>query len=332
MNISRQRIILVSLFILFCIVCVFFIVCSQKQKIYHIGIISGLDLFYPITDGFKEKMTELGYIEGENIVYDVYKAQSPIGNENVIKKFIDEKVDLIVSFPTEASIEAKSVAQGSGIPVVFVNVFTEDTGLINSIREPGGNITGVRWVGPDIAIQRFEIMYELLPHAKQIWIPYLKNYTIVNSQLEALREVFKAADLQMIEIPANNTTELESAFKKQFASSAVPDAILFIAEPLCVIPDTFLVLAKFADKHKIPIGGAYMSIDGYESIFGLVPQSVPQGRQAALLADKILKGTPAGTIPVISAENYLIINYKAAEKLGLTVTEGLLSRANEVIR
>ncbi len=305
---------------------------KQSKKVYRVGVLAGLNFLADITDGFKEKMTELGYVEGRDIVYDVQETDVDMNAYNrTLKQFIADKVDLIFVFPTEASIEAKAATQGTDIPVVFANVFTEGTGLVNSVREPGENITGVRWVGPDIALQGFEIMRELVPNARQMWVPYLKNYPIVNSQLEALRSVFKAAGLIMIEIPAENATELETAIKEQTQLTGPPDAILTVAEPLCVTPDTFVVLAKFADEHKIPLGGAPMSAGGYESVYGLKPQNIPQGKQAAFLADKILKGIPAGTIPVISAENYLTINYRAAKKLGLDVPEGLLNRADEII-
>jgi putative ABC transport system substrate-binding protein len=306
---------------------------KQSHKVYRVGVLSGLNFLADITDGFKEKMTELGYVEGKDIVYDVQKTDVDIAAYNrILKKFIDDKVDLIFVFPTEASIEAKAATQGTDIPVVFANVFTEDTGLVNSVREPGGNITGVRWAGPDMARRSFEIMRQLVPKAKHVWIPYLKDYPIVNSQLEALRSVLKDAGLTMAEIPAENATELETAIKEQTQSTGPPDAIMTLAEPLCVTPDTFVVLAKFADEHKIPLGGPPMSVGGYESVYGLKPENVPQGKQAAFLADKILKGTPPGTIPVISAENYFILNYKKAQKLGLNMPEGLLSRADEITR
>jgi putative ABC transport system substrate-binding protein len=324
----------VLLAILLVVVCVLLSGCGKKtQKVYRVGVLSGLNYVADITDGFKEKMTELGYVEGKDIVYDVQKTDVDIAAYKIIlKKFVADKVDLIFVFPTEASIEAKTATQGTNIPVVFANAFTEDTGLVNNIREPGGNITGVRWAGPDLAIQHLEIMRELVPQAKRMWVPYLKNYPIVKSQVEALRSAFAAAGLIMIEIPADNATGLETAMKEQAQLTAPPDAILTIAEPLCVTPDTFVVLAKFADEHKIPLGGAFMSVGGYESVFGLMPQCVPQGKQAAFLADKILRGASAGTIPVISAENYFQLNYKAAQKLGLTVPEGLLSRADKIIR
>ena len=330
----RRRLLFAAFLIPVCLVSLFFGSCSKKtEKVYHIGILSGLDFFSAITDGFKGKMAELGYIEGKNIFYDVQKTNIDIiAYRNILKKFVSDKVDLIVAFPTEASMEAKSITQGTNIPVVFVNAFTENTNLINSVREPGGNITGVRWPGPDMALQRLEIMREIVPHAKHLWIPYQKSYPIVSSQLEALRAAMKNAGLLMTEIPADSATELESVLKKQARLGGLPDAILMIVEPLCVTPPTFMVLAKFAANKKIPLGGAYMPIPGYEPIFGLTPQAIPQGKQAAFLADKVLKGTPAGTIPVVSAESYFQINYKSAEKLGLKVNEGLLGRANEIIK
>lgn len=306
---------------------------SQTQKTYHVGILSGLDFFADTADGFKEKMTELGYVEGENIVYDIQKTDFDMGAYNrILKKFVADKVDLIFVFPTEASQEAKAAAQGTGIPVVFANAFTEDTGLINSVREPGGNITGVRWVGPDLALKRFEIMLELVPNAKRMWIPYQKGYPIVKSQLEVLRPAFATAGLTLMELPADNATELDAELQEQATSfNNDTDVILLIAEPLGVTPEVFAVLGQFADEHKIPVGGAFISVGGYDSVFGLTPQNIPQGKQAAILADKIFKGVPAGTIPVVSADNFLQINYKAIQKLGLNASEGLLSRADQII-
>ena len=307
---------------------------EKTQKVYHVGILSGLDFFANTADGFKEKMTELGYVEGENIVYDVQKSNFDIATyRNILNKFVADKVDLIFVFPTEASQEAKAATNGTDIPVVFANSFTEDTNLVNSVREPGGNITGVQWVGSDLALQRFEIMRELVPEAKQMLVPYQRGYPIVKSQLAALRSAFASEGITLIEVPADNATSLEAELQKQeksFNNETV--VILMIAEPLCVTPDDFVVLGRFAEEHKIPLGGAFMSFGGYVSIYGLTPQNVPQGRQAAFLADKILRGVPAGTIPVVSAEGYFQLNYTAAQKFGLSVSEGLLSRVDEIIQ
>ena len=307
---------------------------SKPTKVYKVGVLSGLSFVADITDGFKERMAELGYKEGVDISYDVQKTDFDMAQyKKILRGFVDNQVDLILVFPTEASQEAKSATNGTDIPVVFTNVFTEDTGLVNSIREPGGNITGVRWGGPDLALQRFEVMREIVPNAKRMLIAYQKGYPIVKSQLEALRPAASKVGVTLVEIPAANAAELKAELNKQAKSiNKSTDAILIIAEPLGVTPDAFVVLSKFAVDHGIPVGGAYMSLQGYESVFGLTPRGAPQGRQAAALADKIFRGTAAGTIPVVTAENYFQLNYKAAQKLGIKLSEGLLGRANEVLR
>ena len=88
---------------------------------------------------------------------------------------------------------AKAATEGTDIPVVFAYAATEETGLIESVRQPGGNITGVRYPGPDIALKRFEVMRELAPEAKRMWIPYQRGYPIVAPQLEALAPAAEAA-------------------------------------------------------------------------------------------------------------------------------------------
>jgi putative tryptophan/tyrosine transport system substrate-binding protein len=146
---------------------------TSTPKVYRVGILSGLDFFANTADGFKAKMTELGYVEGNNIVYDMHKTNfDPAAEEQILNKFVADKVDLIHVFPTEVSLAAKKAIQGSNIPVVFAQAFIEQGGLVNSVREPGGNITGVRFPGPDLAIKRFEILRELMPRAKRLWVPY----------------------------------------------------------------------------------------------------------------------------------------------------------------
>ncbi|HRV90834.1 MAG TPA: ABC transporter substrate-binding protein [Anaerolineae bacterium] len=302
---------------------------AEEPKVYRVGVLSGLSFVADITDGFKTEMTKRGYIEDKNIIYDVQTTDfDMVVYQNIIQKFVEDKVDLIFVFPTEASLEAKMATAGTGIPVVFDFTLIEGIDLVDSIREPGGNITGVRYPGPDIALKRFEIMQELAPEAVRILVPYQRGYLNVPPQLEALYPVAEAAGVTLIEAPADNEVELEKVLQMQTNL----DAILFVAEPLTVNPDAFAVIGKYAAEHKIPVGGALLSVDGYDSVFGVNVNNISTGAQAARLADKILRGTAAGTIPVVSAENYLQINYRAAQELGLNVDEGLLSQADEIIR
>ena len=102
-----------------------------------------------------------------------------------------------------------------------------------------------------------------------------------------------------------------------------------IVEPL---KKEVLIKGRFAYEYNLPIGGALMTAENYTAIFGVNVNDIAVGRQTAPILDKVLRGTPPGTIPVVSAENYFQFNYKAAQALGLKVPEGLLGQANEIIR
>jgi len=306
--------------------------CTIKSKVYHVGILSGLDYFAKTADGFKAKMTELGYIEGKNIFYDLQKTQfNPSAEQEILKKFVADKVDLIFTFPTEVSLEAKTIIEGTKIPLIFSNANIEGVNLIKTIPEPGGNITGVRYPGPDIAIKRFEILHDIVPNAKRFLIFYQRGYPIIPSQLDLLRPAAVSAGITLIEEPADNANEIQDIIQKKIKANNI-DAILIIPESLSVESNAFMVIGKFAALHKIPIGGALMSLGNYETIFGVSTNQFAVGKQAAILANKIFKGTPAGKIMVVSAESYIQINYRAAQKLGLKINDSLLSMADEIIR
>ncbi len=331
-NISFQKMLILALLVA---LCVLFSNCgTKKQKVYRVGILCGLDYISTIPDSFKAKMTELGYIEGENIVYNIKRTNfEPVKEEKILKQFVEEKVDLIFTFPTEVSMAAKAATDGTNIPLLFCFANIEGTNLVKSVPQPGGHITGVRYPGPDLAIKRFEVMRELAPEARKMWVPYQRGYPIVTSQLEALQPAATAADITLIEFPANDAAEIQTELDARRKSNDIGmDAILFIAEPLAVTPDAFEVMAKFAAEYKLPIGGALMAVGDYGSIFGINVDVHKTGQQAAVLADKILKGTPTGTIPVVSSESYFEINYKVAQELGVTVPEGMLGRADNIIR
>lgn len=307
---------------------------ANTAKVYRVGILSGLDFFSPTADSFKAKMAELGYIEGQNITYDLQRTNlDPAAEEQILGKFVADKVDLIFVFPTEVSLAAKKAIQGTDIPVVFANAFIEQGGLVKSLREPGGNTTGVRFAGPDIAIKRLEILRELAPKAKRIWVPYQKGYPNVPFQLEALRPAATTAGVTLVEAPFATPADLQADLKARAAAADIGiDAILMIPEPLTLTPDAFSAIGTFAAEHKLLVGGALMTAGSHSSVFGVMVENAAVGKQAALLADKVLKGMAAGSIPVATAENFLKINYKAAQTLNLQVPDGLLREAVEVIR
>lgn len=116
---------------------------EKKPKVYRVGILNGFTTFSGIADGFKTKMTELGYVEGQNIIYNLHEVDGGSAEEQrVLEKFVVDAVDLIFAFPTGSAIAAKAASQGATIPVVFAMANLEGTNLIENLRQPGGNITG----------------------------------------------------------------------------------------------------------------------------------------------------------------------------------------------
>jgi putative ABC transport system substrate-binding protein len=307
---------------------------AEEPQVQRVGILTGLEFAAATADGFKAGMAELGYVEGENVVYDVQSTDFDMAAyQRIVEKFVADEVDLIFAFPTEAALAAKAATQGTDIPVVFAIANIEGTGLVDSVREPGGNITGVRYPGVEVSLKRFEIMRELAPEATRMWLPYQRGYGNVVYQLEALYPAAEAAGVTLIEAPADNGAELEADLQGRAQADDVGfDAILFLVEPLAVAPDAVAVITEVAAEHKIPIGGVLVKMGGEGAVFEVNVDLYDDGQQAARLADKVLRGTPAGTIPVVSAENVLKINYAAAQELGLNVDDGLLSQAAEIIR
>jgi putative ABC transport system substrate-binding protein len=331
---SRREIVLTVILI---VACLFISGCGEKtetEKAYRVGIVSGLASFIEIADGFKAKMTELGYIEGKNIVYDLHGLDAdPAGEKRVAGKFVEDKVDLILAFPTGPSFAAKAAAQGTNIPVIFAMAGVEGNNLVESISKPGGNITGVRFPGPEMTVKRLDILHELVPQANRIYMIYDYNYPNAPIAIEQLRPAIRDTGLTLVEEPVNDLEECQAALQKRAALDDIGiDAILMMPDILTHSSECFGEILKFANEHKVPIAGTVAYTAELGAVFSYGPDTFEIGTLAAIQADKIFKGTPAGTIMVVTPTMYLRLNYRVIEELGLRVSEGLLSIAKEIIR
>ena len=328
---------LLLMFILLVVVCIFLSGCGEKaqeEKVYRVGIVFDAEAFTSIADGFKAKMTELGYVEGKNIVYDLqFTNMDPAEAQRLVKKLVKDKVDLIFTFPTPATVAAHAATQGTAIPVVFAYATTEGFPLVKSVREPGGNITGVRYPGHEMMCKRLEVLLEIAPQVKRVWIGYDIHNPNTALALETLRQAASSMHVTLVEVPATTLEELKTDLAARAASNDLGlDAIILMPDGFNHSPDGLKVLSTFAAEHKVPLGGSFLYTVEAGAVFGNANDLFKVGELTAPLADKILKGTPAGTIPVVTPEQDLWINYKVSQELGLTVPEGLLSMAEEIIR
>jgi putative ABC transport system substrate-binding protein len=322
-------------FLLINLTLLFFLVfinnCAHKEKVYKIGILTSFSPMLSIANGFKAGMFEMDYIEGENIFYDIQiKDADPEGEKQAVKKFIDDNVDLIFTFPTEASVIAFNGTKGTKIPVVFAMCGIEGNIPIESVSHPGEHATGVRFPGPDNVIKHLELILELNPDAKNIWVTYNPKYPNTPIMLNTLYSAALNNNVTIIEAPNLNAEEVQADLDALNAS--VIDAFLLLPESLSQSRDVVEVIIKYAIEHKILVGGGVPYTLELGAVFCLTPDEFEMGRLAAPVANKILNGIPPGEIPLVTPENYLWLNYKVAKKLGLNVSEGLLARVDKIIK
>jgi putative ABC transport system substrate-binding protein len=309
---------------------------AQQKKVYHVGVF-GFQAFGQIADGFKAKMTELGYIEGQNITYDIQfwnaAVDSPDAGTKTLQKFVSDKVDLVFSFPTEQTVLAKAATEGAGVPLVFCFAGLEGNDLVKSVTEPGGIVTGVRYPGPETTGKRLELLTQIVPTAKRIGLFYQVGYPTTEPALAVLRPLATKLGVTLVEFPVTSLDEMQADLEKLAQQEDIGvDAFLQMADGLTHSPQGAGLVMTFAQENQLPYGGGHYYQADQGAIFTYSPYDFEMGQLAAPIADKVLKGTPAGTIPLATPENHLIINYKVAQELGLTVPEGLLRLADKIVR
>jgi len=309
--------------------------CSSQTtpQVYRVGLLSGTDAFNTTIDGFKVEMAELGYVEGENISYDFQAAGGDSEKTNQIaEKFVADEVDLILTTTTGAAKAAKAATAGTDIPVVFTIVLDPvNSGLVNEVREPGGNVTGVSRPLMGFMGKRIEFLHQMAPEVKRVWVPLWPDYSTTEITLEALRPVAQSLDLELIETPIQTADDVLAELEKH-TSGPDFDAVFIMPDPITQSPASFDAILAFANQHNLPISVNAVSQTKKGALFTYADDNYETGQLAAPLANKILKGAEPATLPVVFAEPRLLVNMQTAQALGLTVEDSLLALASDVIR
>jgi len=317
------QIIILILFALFLVICN-----KEKTKVYKVGLINIVpDLDQTLT-GFKEGMTELGYIEGENIRY-IYDGPTVDMSKlsTAAQSLLKANADLILSLTTPATKAAKEATAGTGLPVVFA-VVTDPVGagIVNSMQNPGGNITGVSF-GIQEA-RRLEWLIKIAPKVRRIYLPYNPNDKSPVLALEMVRNAAVKLGVKLITREVLNSKMLNDSISNIPAGA---DAVFILPDSLIATRVTDLVAA--ATKYNLPTSNP--NINGVKTAHALTSFGEDQhmsGKQAARLADQIFNGVKPADLPVEMAEFYLAINLKTAKSIGLTIPDEILRQADIIIR
>jgi putative ABC transport system substrate-binding protein len=302
--------------------------CDNDQKTYTIGVINIVPALDNTLEGFKEGMTELGYTEGENITYIYEGATTDIDKlDSVAQGLVAAEVDLILSITTPATQAAQRATVDTDIPVVFVPVTDPvSAGLVDSLKQPGGNVTGITFGVQEG--RRLEWLVQIVPTIEQIYIIYNPEDRSPVLALEILNETAATLGVELITREVRNSEEIMAAIEN------IPEeADAFFLLPDSLVSTRLTELLKAAAELQLPTSGANIEdVTAHGVLISYAMQQISAGKQAARLADQILRGTKPADLPVETAEFYLAINLKTAEAIGLDISDEILLQADIIVR
>lgn len=304
---------------------------KPPSKVYRIGLLQMASTANANMDGFKIGMGELGYKEGENVIYEYFNAE---GNPDLLKeqakKFVDQKVDLIFTNTSPAAQAAKEATANTAIPVVFSMVADPvRAGFVASIQTSGNNLTGTSCAYIDIAQKRLEILKEAFPQIKKVLVFYRVGDKSGEPSAEEIKKAGQKLGIQVISKPVEKSDEIKEILKK--LNPGEVDALMDPADSMVTANIDPLVEASL--RLKIPL----MMLSNREAEKGAVitygVDYFDLGKQSARLAAKVLEGSSPSEIPIEMPRLFrLVVNLKIANQIGLNFSEDFLRRADQVIR
>jgi len=304
---------------------------QQPKKVPRIGFLATV---FPSTisdrvEAFRQGLRELGYVEGKNIVIEWRYAEGKADRlPGLAAELVRLKVDLIVTAGSPVTRSAKEAT--STIPIVMgLDPDPVGNGFVASLARPGGNITGLSSLSPEISGKQLELLKEIVPKLSRVAV---LGTSTRPGNAQALRETERAAEafgvrLQYLDVLSSK--DIETAFRA--ASKGRAEAVLVLAGP--VLNSHRTQIADLAAKNRLPAiyeRAEFMDAGGLMFYGASVTEMF---RRAATYVDKILKGAKPAELPVEQPKKFeFIINLKAAKQIGLTIPPNVLSRADKVIK
>jgi len=304
---------------------------QQPTKIPRIGYLSAThrSSVSARTEALRQGLRELGYVEGKNIIIEYRFADGRLDQvpQNAAE-LVRLRVDVIVTAgPTDTRAAKEATAT---IPIVMA--FDSDpvgNGFVASLARPGGNITGLSTLAPEISGKQLELLKEIVPRLSLVAV---LGTSTEPGNAQALREVEVAAGafgVHLQHLDVRDSKDIETAFRA--ASKGRADAILMLNSPVLNPHRTQVVNLAVKSRLSVIYGQPEFVEAG-----GLMTYSVSFTdlfRRAATYVDKILKGTKPADLPVEQPKKFeFIINLKAAKQIGLTIPPNVLARADRVIK
>ena len=303
---------------------------QQASTVARIGLLSP---FSPSTaavwhKSFRQGLRDLGWVEGKNINIEYRYAD---GREDRLPDLATDlvrlKVNVIVTTVNTDTLAAKNATRT--IPIVMASAGDPvGGGLVKSLARPGGNITGLSQIAPDLAGKRLQLLKEIIPRLARVAVLWNPQGTTSPIAWREIQLPAQELSVKLQSLPITSPNDFDKAFED--ATQAHVDALIIMPDPL--FAGNLIRLAELSTKSRIP---SMFHLREYADHGGLIVYGVDRTDQfyrAAAYVDRILKGTNPAELPIEQPTKFeLVINLKTAKALGLTVPPALLTSADEVI-
>ena len=307
-----------------------FAAAQQPKKIARIGYLgntastSAIDMKL-----FRERLSELGYIEGQNIAIEYRYFDGKVERlPELAAELVRLNCEVIVAIGNEAAGAAKNATKET--PIVMAS--TSDavrSGLVASLARPGGNITGLTSMGGEINGKRLELLKEMIPKLSRVGFLWSPTSPVAADNLKETEAVARSLRVEILSLEVKRPDDNERAF--QAATNKRAEALLVDGSGFFTANQKQII--ELAIKHRLP--AMYPNTRSVEAgkLMTYAGNRSEQYRHAADYVDKILKGAKPADLPVERPKKFeLVINLKAAKQIGLTIPPNVLARADRVIR
>lgn len=275
---------------------------------------------------FRQALRDLGYVEGRNIVIEERLAEGKAERlRSLAAELVRLKVDVIITNSTPGIRAAKEAT--SRIPIVMTgSADPVGAGLVANLARPGGNITGLSIMAPDLDGKRLELLKETVPKVPRMAMLLEAANRGMARRFEATRVAARALGVSLHPVEVQQPFDFETAFAKMTKAGAgallVPNLFNSYSRELVDLATKHRIPTLYDSRHFVEAGG----------LMAYGPSTADQYRRAAAYVDKILKGAKPGELAIEQPTKFeLLISLKAAKSLGLTIPQALLLRADQII-
>jgi len=276
-------------------------------------------------ESFRQTLNLLGFVEGQNVEIDLQFAKEGLRQiPNLAGDLVRRKVDVILTFGDFAPRVVREATQQT--PIVVISDDLIGAGLVSSLSAPGGNITGLTILSPELSAKRLEILREVLPPISRVAV--LRDPTTGASQVAASEKAAQALNVELEILQVTNAAQLPYAFEEAKTKNA--EALNVFSSPFLASLGSEII--QLATEYRLPTIYQWREHVEAGGLVSYGPSLATMFRQAAIMVSRILKGTSPSAIPIEQPTRFeLVVNATTTKYLQLMIPREVLLRADDVI-